>query len=566
MSDVLTTRVEGNIGIVKIDEPPVNVLSASVRRALIEGFAAFGAEPAIAAIVLICGGRTFIAGFDITEFENGFRAPPLQAVVDTIDAIGKPVVAAIHGTALGGGFELALLCSHRILVPSAGVGLPEVHVGLIPGAGGTQRLPRMVGPEVALELLISGRLVEGPEALSLGLVDELAEEGELERDAVAFARRIVARGGDVPRAGDRQDLVAPYRGKPAFFAEYGDRVAREFRGFKAPGAMVKAVEIAVECPIEEGLEREKALVYQLLETREAMAQRHAFFAERSAAKVPDLLTGTKVRSIRSVKVVGEGEAASTIIAWFQRRGQLISTGTEPCDLVIIAGSEPAGMAREIAAVSGASGSADTIIALNGCFAQIDTLAAAGAQPERVISLHLPAPESRLVELVGGVPGSEPSMAATISLLRRLGAVPVQCRPSADLIVDRLQTVLAREMDALKADGISGAEIDRALFDYGLPGHPAPGEPDPDTQDEILARLLYLVVNEGARMLDEGIVIRASDIDVAAIHGLGWPVYTGGPMFWADGVGMRVIVDWLEAAAIRLGERFRPCSHLTRLAA
>jgi len=271
MAAVLQLRRDGPIGIIRIDEPPVNVLSVTVRQAIIDGFAAMRPDPSVEAIILLCGGRTFIAGFDITEFRGGLQEPALQLVLDAVENSGKPTVAAIHGTALGGGFELAMLCSHRIAVPSAAVGLPEVKIGLMPGAGGTQRLPRMVGPGLALELMTSGRQVGATEALKLGLIDCLAGEGQLEADAITFARRILAAGGPLPLIRNRQELVEPMRGKPEFFAAFRDSKASEFRGLNAPEAIIKAVEAAVELTIAEGLEREYELSYALVNSRESLA-------------------------------------------------------------------------------------------------------------------------------------------------------------------------------------------------------------------------------------------------------------------------------------------------------
>lgn len=575
MSAVSQIRREGCIAVLEIDEPPVNVLSAAVRQAIIDGLGVLDADPAVAAIVLICGGRTFIAGFDITEFENGFVGPPLQQVIDTMMGIGKPVIAAIHGTALGGGFETALLCSHRMAVPSAAVGLPEVHIGLIPGAGGTQRLPRMVGPAVALELLISGRSVAASEALELGLIDALAEESKLEQGAIAFALRIVAEGGPVRRIDDMQERVDSYRGKQEFFNEYRRRVAQDFRGFKAPEAIIRAVEAAVELPIGEGLEREKELVYELLETREAAAQRHAFFAERSAAKIPGMSLPTATRAIRAIGVFGTDERADMLVARFGRQGLTVSRvwpgqGDLPrCDLLAMSGTDvAAGLAdAPINAVP-----AEAIIALTDRFGELDDLAARIGRPQGVIGLHFNPGGGRLVEIVRGDRSEVSAVMPVIELLRRMGKVPVLCRPSSDLLAGRIRSVMLREADFLRAEGCSAGHIRRALFEYGFPltwldGVGEPGlEPVEQADLEILlARLLYPVVNEAAEILEQGHALRASDIDMAAIHGLVWPVYTGGPMFWADTVGLPTIIDRLDGFAREDGDRYRPRSLLRRLA-
>ncbi|MEP6869822.1 MAG: enoyl-CoA hydratase-related protein [Novosphingobium sp.] len=576
MNAVSQIRKEGCIAVLKIDEPPVNVLSAAVRQAMIDGFAVLGADPAVAAIVLVCGGRTFIAGFDITEFENGFVAPPLQQMIDTIEGVSKPIVAAIHGAALGGGLETALLCSHRIAVPSASVGLPEVHIGLIPGAGGTQRLPRIVGPAMAIDLLISGRSVAAAEALELGLIDALAAEGNLEQDAVAFALRIVAAGGQVPRIDDRQDLIEPFRGKPEFFNEYRRRVAKDFRGFKAPEAIVKAVEAAVELPISEGLEREQELVYELLETREATAQRYAFFAERSAAKIPGMSPGAAQHRIRIVSIFGAGGQADSLCARFSEQGLTVSQvrpGQDflpKCDLLVVAGMDVAAQHPANALINAAS--AETIVALADNFSALDELAATMARPEGVIGLHFNPGEGKLVEVVRGERSEASAVLPVMDLLKRMGKVPVLCRPSRELLAGRMRSVVRHEADVLQSKGCSVGHIRRALFEYGFPlgwldGVKEPGDETGGPVDfkALLGSLLYPVVNEAAQMLEQGHVLRASDIDMAAIHALAWPVYTGGPMFWADTIGLPTIVRGLDGFATVAGDSYRPRNLLRQLA-
>ena len=566
MAAVLQLRREGPIGIIRIDEPPVNALSVTVRQAIIDGFAAMRSDPAVEAIILLCGGRTFIAGFDITEFRGGLREPALQLVLEAVEHVGKPTVAAIHGTALGGGFELAMLCSHRIAVPSAAVGLPEVKIGLMPGAGGTQRLPRMVGPALALELMTSGRQVGASEALKLGLIDCLAGEGQLEADAIAFARRILAAGGPLPLIRNRQELVDPFRGKPEFFAAFRDSKAIEFRGFNAPEAIIKAVEAAVELPIAEGLQREYELSYALVNTRESLAQRHAFFAERRAAKVPDLPSVGLIRKINSIGIFGQGERAEAITQYFEGSGVSVSvfdpggsTSNHP-DLIVIKGT--AVLPEDI--------QTGAIVVLTDELAILDDLAATASAPENVIGLHMYG-EKRLAEVVRTKHSDATALAALMDLLRRSGKVPVLCKPSLDLIADRLSAVLRDQAAQLRREGVPASTIDAALFQYGfMPGRLfgeadagslAPGQTDPGS---ILERLLYPVVNEGARLLEKGVALRASDIDTAAIHGLEWPVYTGGPMFWADTVGLDAIVTRLTAAAEQ-DESLRPARLLEHLA-
>ena len=566
MAAVLQLRREGPIGIIRIDEPPVNALSVTVRQAIIDGFAAMRSDPAVEAIILLCGGRTFIAGFDITEFRGGLREPALQLVLEAVEHVGKPTVAAIHGTALGGGFELAMLCSHRIAVPSAAVGLPEVKIGLMPGAGGTQRLPRMVGPALALELMTSGRQVGASEALKLGLIDCLAGEGQLEADAIAFARRILAAGGPLPLIRNRQELVDPFRGKPEFFAAFRDSKAIEFRGFNAPEAIIKAVEAAVELPIAEGLQREYELSYALVNTRESLAQRHAFFAERRAAKVPDLPSVGLIRKINSIGIFGQGERAEAITQYFEGSGVSVSvfdpegsTSDHP-DLIVVTGTEV--LPEDI--------QTGAIVVLTDELAMLDDLATTASAPENVIGLHMYG-EKRLAEVVRTKHSDATALAALVDLLRRSGKVPVLCKPSPHLVADCLLAVLLDQAAQLRREGVSASTIDAALFQYGFRRGRLFGEVDAVSltlgqtdPGSILERLLYPVVNEGARLLEKGIALRASDIDTAAIHGLEWPVFTGGPMFWADTVGLDAIVTRLTAAAEQ-DESLRPARLLEHLA-
>ena len=536
---VLLLRRDGPVGLITINEPPVNALSVNVRKALLEGFAAMRADPEIEAIVLLCGGRTFIAGFDISEFGGGLQEPHLQLVLDAVEHVGKPTVAAIHGTALGGGFELAMLCSHRIAVSSAAVGLPEVKIGLMPGAGGTQRLPRVVGPELALDLMLTGRPVGGAEALELGLIDCLAEEGQLEAEAIAFARRIIKASEPLRPIGDRQELVEPFRGRSEFFAAYRESKATEFRGFNAHEAIISAVEAAVELPIAEGLQRERELCNILLETRESLAQRHAFFAERRAAKVPGLPPSGETRRIMSIGIHGNGQAAETAAHCFAGSRVPVSQfdpagcGAGGAQLIVVTGN--AGLPRCVPS--------EAIIVLTEDLAMLDDVAANADVPENVVGLHLRSDGRRLAEVVRGQRSDPAVLGTLVDLLRRSGKAPIVCTPSPGLIRDRLMAVLRNRAEEMRSEGVAALTIDAALYDYGFRPGLLFGDVDtvlPATDkiglDSILKRLLAAVVKEGRRLIAEGVARRASDIDIAAIHGLEWPIYTGGPMFWAETAG------------------------------
>ena len=678
MTDIATWAVEDAVGILTIYSPPVNALGLAVRKGLSDGIAALNADPAVQAIVLICGGRTFFAGADIAEFGKPFLVPTLIDVLAELEASAKPVVAAIHGTALGGGLETALVCGYRIAVPSAKFGLPEVKLGLLPGAGGTQRLPRLVGPAVALDMMVSGSPIGAARAVELGIVDCLAGEGRLREDATAFARSIV--GQPVVLVRDRQDRVDPYRGKPELFAEFRKKNARAFRGFKAPENIVRAIEAAVALPFDQGIARERALFEELESSIESQAQRYAFFAERNTSKIPDVPSATRTLEVNTVGVVGAGTMGGGIAMNFlnagipvtlvemsqealdrglgvirrnyensAKRGRLTEaqvdqrlalirptldlTALAEVDLVIEAVFEEMAVKKEIFARLDGIAKPGAILASNTSFLDLDEIAAATSRPEWVIGMHFfsPANVMRLLEVVRGRMTSNEVIATAMKLAKRIDKVPVLSRVCWGFIANRIMVQRDRQADVLVLEGPTPQEIDRAIYDYGFAMGPfqmidlvgldvinrevkertvagdlvkldrlgqkknggyydyddnRKATPSPvaaeiiaefarfkgveskgsQTPDEIVCRLLYPVVNEGAKLLEEGIALRASDIDMAAILGYNWPVYTGGPMFWADMVGLSQIVAKLKWYEAQFGERFKPAALLEKLAA
>jgi 3-hydroxyacyl-CoA dehydrogenase len=658
-----TFEVEGGIGIITIDSPPVNALGINTRRALDEGFRKFAADDAVKAIVLICAGRTFFAGADITELGKPPQDPNLQDVFDIIEQGTKPVIAAIHGTALGGGYELALICHYRIAVPSAKVGLPEVNLGLLPGAGGTQRLPRVVGPEVALDIITKGAPVPAKKAYELGMVDALAEEGKLREDAVAFARKVLASGGPHQRVRDRQDKVEPARAHPEIFSDFRKTNARAFRGFKAPENIIKAIEAAVDLPFEQGMIRERELFQELIESTESAAQRYYFFAERESAKVPDVPKDTATLPVNSVGVIGAGTMGGGITMNFlnagvpvtlvemtqealdrgigvirknyentaakgrmtaeqvEQRMALITSALSidalgEADLVIEAVFEEIGVKKDIFGKLDKVAKAGAILASNTSYLDLDAIAAATNRPECVVGTHFfsPANVMRLLEVVRGAKSSNEVIATAMGLAKIIGKVPVLARVCHGFIANRVMTQRSAAANALILRGPSPQEVDAAIYAYGFAMGPfqmsdlvgldviGRGETErsvrgdlvaldrlgqkknggfydydvkrnatpspvaaqiiadfaafkgindkaPLGAEDIVARLLYPVVNEGAKVLEEGIAIRASDIDVACILGYNWPVYTGGPMFWADTVGLPKIVEGLKVMGV-----------------
>src|SRR6185436_17260887 len=320
INDVTTLAIEGEVAVITLNSPPVNALSAPVRDGLAHGVAQAMGNPAVKAVVLICEGKTFIAGADISEFGKPPKGTSLFDALNAIEGASIPVVAAIHGTALGGGLEVALTCHYRVAVPSAKCGLPEVKLGLLPGAGGTQRLPRIVGVEKALEMVTSGEHVGAKECLAIGLVDELVTEGKLREGAIAFARKIVAEKRPLKRVRDLNDKIEAARGKPEIFAAFRKANAKKFRGFEAPEANIKCIEAAVNQPFDEGLKTERKLFMELMTGTQSAAQRYVFFAERAVWKIPDVPDDTQTIPVAKVGIIGAGTMGGGIAMNFLNAG------------------------------------------------------------------------------------------------------------------------------------------------------------------------------------------------------------------------------------------------------
>ncbi|MGK2911434.1 MAG: 3-hydroxyacyl-CoA dehydrogenase NAD-binding domain-containing protein [Sphingobium sp.] len=680
MQGVSSLTIEDGIGVITVDSPPVNALGFKVRKALFDAFRTVEADDGANAIVLICDGRTFFAGADITEFGKPPQEPSLAELFNVIESSSKPVVAAIHGTALGGGYELALVCHYRIAVPSAKVGLPEVALGLLPGAGGTQRLPRIVGAAAALDIMVGGAPVLAGKALSLGMIDMLAEEGKLREDAIAFAKRVVAEGKPLQRVRDRQDKVDLDKGDAQLFADFAKKNARAMRGFRAPGNIIKAIEAAVELPFDQGIKRESELFQELHDSTESAAQRHYFFAERETAKIPDVPPSTQTLPIKTVGVIGAGTMGGGITMNFlnagvpvtlvemnqaaldrglgvirknyensAEKGRITNAQVEErmglitpalgldalatVDLVIEAVFEEMSVKKDIFGKLDGIARQGAILASNTSFLDLDEIAAATKRPEWVVGLHFfsPANVMRLLEVVRGKATSKEVIATAMKLAKTIGKVPVLAGVCDGFIANRVMSTRGRQADALILEGPTPTDVDKAIYDYGFAMGPfqmidlvgldvigrdetersvrgdlvardrlgqkknggyydydenRSATPSPvaaeliadfaklkgitnsgaQSAEDIVARLLYPVVNEGAKLLEEGIAIRASDIDVACILGYNWPVYTGGPMFWADTVGLPKIVAKLEELETLHGPAFKPSTLLKDKAA
>ncbi len=676
MSEVLATRVVGNVGIVEIDSPPVNALSTAVRAAVIEGLRLHNADDAVAAIVLQCAGRTFFAGADIAEFDDlPIRQPDFDALMAAAESSAKPVIAAIHGTALGGGFELAMACHYRVAVQSAKLGLPEVNLGILPGAGGTQRLPRLIGAAAALDLILSGKPVPAPKAAQMGVLDEVVEDGKLEEAALAFAQKVIANGAAAPKVRDK--AVA---GTLADLEPVKAKYQRQFKGFKAPGHIVQAVEAAITLPFDQGLAREKELFGELLVSRESAAQRHVFFAQRLTAKVPDIGKDVPILPIRKVGVIGAGTMGGGITMNFLQagipvtlvemkqealdhgigvirqnyertaaKGRMTAEQVEQLmgliapalslgaladvDLGIEAVFEEIGVKKDIFGKLDGICRDGAILASNTSFLDLNDIASATKRPEWVVGLHFfsPANVMPLLEVVRGAKTGKEVIATVMKLSGTIKKTPVLAGVCHGFIANRIMEHLIVQSQQMVLEGVPMRKIDKVMNDYGfamgplamldLVGldvliHGAEGrtlmgdfvaagrrgqktgkgfydydadrkatlsdeaakivadfvayagiKQDPDQSEEhIFKRLLYPVVNEGAKCLEEGIALRSSDIDIAAILGYNWPVFTGGPMFWGDTVGAATLLAGLKDLEARYGADFTPSALLAKLAA
>ena len=681
INPVTDLTLDGDVAVITLNSPPVNALSAAVRQGLFDAFTQANAEAAAKSIVLICDGRTFIAGADITEFGGAMAGASLPQVQEAIEGSSKPVVAAIHGTALGGGLEVALCAHYRVAVPSARLGLPEVNLGLLPGAGGTQRLPRVVGVETALAMMTSGRHVPAKEAKALGLVDELVEEGQLREAALAFARKVVAEGRPLAKIRDQNEKLEAAKGKPEIFAAFRKANARKFRGFLAPEYNIRCIEAAVNLPFEEGLEVERKLFLELMSGSQSAAQRYAFFAERQAQKIPDVADDTPVIPVNKVGIIGAGtmgggiamnfanvgipvvlievkqdaldRGLATIRKNYERTasrggitpeqveercalitGSLQMESLADVDLVIEAVFERMDIKKDIFNKLDAICKPGAILATNTSGLDIDEIAAVTKRPESVIGLHFfsPANVMKLLEIVRADHTSKEVIATSMKLAKKIGKVAVLVGVCPGFVGNRILGQRQREAQKLVMEGAMPWDIDRVLYDFGFPMGPfamsdlagldigwvkerSKGEsirdvlcemdrrgqktgagyydydearnakPSPVTEqvikdfivktganprdvsdEEILERCIYPMINEGAKILEEGKAIRPSDIDVVWQNGYGWPVYRGGPMWYGDHVGLPKVLAKMQEFHAKMGDQFKPSPLLEKLVA
>ncbi|MBT6481541.1 MAG: 3-hydroxyacyl-CoA dehydrogenase [Gammaproteobacteria bacterium] len=687
MSNVVSYELVGNIGVISVNSPPVNALSQAVREGILNAVNA-AQEDGSEAIVLRCEGRTFIAGADITEFGKPPMEPGLPEVLGAIENSKKPVIAAIHGTALGGGFEVALACHYRCAIASAKVGLPEVKLGLLPGAGGTQRVPRVAGVQVALDMITSGNPVAAAKANSMGLLDEVVEGDDLQAAAIKYATDLLESGAPLKRI--RDITIDPATIEPGFFDAARKKLAKRARGQIAPDKIVSCIEAAVNLPTDQGLERERELFRELVTSPESAAMRHIFFAERQAAKIKDLPKDTPLRDIKKVAIIGGGTMGGGIAMCFANVGipvvmleindealergmniirknytitvqkgklpadkmeQLISTisGTtdyadlSDVDLVIEAVFENLDLKKEIFAKLDAVCKPGAILATNTSYQDVDAIAEATSRPQDVLGLHFfsPANVMKLLEIVRGAKTADDALATSMQIGKKIGKVCALSRVCYGFIGNRMLGGYGREAQMLLMDGCTPAQVDSALENFGMAMGPLamgdlagldvgykarqartdlPDDPklyrmgtllvemgrhgqktgagfykyDPQTRqrmsdpeiesmikeeaaklgieqrpisdEEILQRCFYPLINEGALILEEGIAQRPSDIDVVYVFGYAFPAAKGGPMHYADHVGLKNVYDKICEFRDMYGEQYwKPAPLLEKLA-
>ena len=679
INDVTTIEKDGNISIITLNSPPVNALSAPVREGLHKGISEARNDKETEAIVIICEGRTFIAGADISEFGKEPKGPSLFEVQEFIEDSDKPVIAAIHGTALGGGLEVALTCHYRIAVPSAKCGLPEVNLGLLPGAGGTQRLPRVVGVEKALQMVTSGQHVPAKQCLEMGLVDEISNEDNLRQDSISFAKKIVSENRPLVKISEMNDKVEAARGNENIFKDFRASIARKARGFLAPEYNIQCIEAAVNKSFGEGIKVERKLFMELVTGTQSAAQRYAFFAQRQVAKIPDIEPDTEIKPFTSIGVIGAGTMGGGISMNFanvgipvtiieqnqerldkglsiirknyentankgritfenvEERTALINGSTDindlsNCDLIIEAVFENMDLKKDIFKTLDGIAKKGAILATNTSALDVNEIAAVTSRPEDVIGLHFfsPANVMRLLEIVRGEKTSKSVVATSMKMAKNIGKVAAVVGVCPGFVGNRILAQRQREANKLILEGAMPWEVDDALFNFGFPMGPfamsdlagldigwdedlSTGDtlrdklceagrlgqktgkgfyiydenrnksPDEEVEkliiefsekhqikrreiskEEILERCLYPMINEGFKILEEGMAIRASDIDIVWINGYGWPIYEGGPMFYGQLIGYEKILKWHKEMEEKFGPDFTPSPYLEKV--
>ena len=679
INEVTNLNINDNVAILTLNSPPVNALSANVREGLDKGIKEAIANSNVDAIVLICDGRTFIAGADISEFGKEPKGPSLFEVQEELENSPKPIIAAIHGTALGGGLEVALTCHYRIAVPSAKCGLPEVSLGLLPGAGGTQRLPRLVGVEQALKMVTSGIHLSADKCLKSGLIDKLATENHLLEDSISFAKEIVSENKPLKKVRDIDEKVTAARGNDQLFNDFRNSISRKTRGFLAPEYNIQCIEAAVNKPFDEGIKVERDLFLKLVTGNQSAAQRYFFFSQRQVAKIPDIPKETEKLPIKDVGIIGAGTMGGGIAMNFANAGipvtiieqsqEILDKGIgiirknyentaskgrisiddvekrmnlingdvsinslAEKDLIIEAVFENMDLKKEIFSKLNNVAKKGAILATNTSGLDINEIASTTDSPENVIGLHFfsPANVMKLLEIVRGEKTSNEVIATSMTMAKSIGKVAALVGVCPGFVGNRILAQRQREANKLILEGALPWDIDDALFEFGFPMGPfamsdlagldigwnkenSRGEtireklcendrfgqksgkgfyiydenrkksPDPEVEEliisfaqekqikrrsiskeEIIERCLYPMINEGFKILEEGMAIRASDIDIIWINGYGWPVYEGGPMFYGNLIGFEKILEWLKKMEEEYGNDFTPSPYLEKV--
>jgi 3-hydroxyacyl-CoA dehydrogenase len=691
MSDLVQLTTDNGIAIIAINNPPVNALSPGVPEGIAESIEKINQDPSIQAAVLIGGGRTFIAGADIKEFgkiTSGKNAGTLDlpTVLLRIEDSRKPVVMAIHGTAFGGGLEVAMAGHYRVATPGAQVGQPEVKLGIIPGAAGTQRLPRLAGIAAAVEMCAGGNPIKTEEAAKLGIVDRLIE-GDLLKGAIAFAREIA--GKSAPKTRDRNEKLGTPEQNAPIFAAARDAARKKQRGMMAPQAAIEAVEAATKQSFEEGCKTERKLFMDCLFSDQSKAMIHVFFGDREVAKIPDIPKETQLIPVNRAAVVGAGTMGGGITMVFANAGipvlmketdqaaldrgmnnirknyetsvkrgrftqqfvderlklitpTLTYDGFENADMVTEAAFEGMALKKQIFGELDRVCKPGAILASNTSTLNIDEIASATSRPQNVIGTHYfsPANVMRLLEIVRGKATSKEVIATCMNLSKKLGKVGVLVGNCRGFVGNRMFHPYVRESVFLVEEGASVEAVDSALYDFGMAMGPlavgdlagldvgwrirkeyrhlekpgirvamagdnlcemgrygqktgagwykydenrrATNDPEVATlvkkwateagikqrqisPEEIVDRCVYALVNEGARILEEGYALRAVDIDIIYINGYGFPVYRGGPMWYADAVGLKKVYDRVREFEQQHGELWEPAPLLKQLA-
>ncbi len=679
----------GGIAVITVNNPPVNAASHAVREGLVRAADQFAADADADVAVLVGAGRTFIAGADIREFGKPMQGPMLPEVVNHIEAVDKPIVCAIHGTALGGGLETALSCHYRVALGSARVGLPEVHLGLLPGAGGTQRLPRLTGIEAAAEMVASGRHVAAKEALALGIVDAIDPGSDAREAGIAFARTVLEGNRGVRRTSELNEKVEAARGNTELFDRIRADVKKKAKGQLSPSHGAEAVIAAAELPFAEGLKRERELYLEMMNTPQREAMIHVFFADREVAKVPELKTGTAGALDRAAVIgggtMGSGITVSMLFAGMPvtmierdeesaargranvekilddgvRRGkfdqahrdklanELYSVSANisdvsTADIVIEAAFEDMGVKKELFAEIDRHAKPGSVLASNTSYLNVNEIASVTGRPDRVLGLHFfsPAHVMRLLEIVVG-DNTHPDVTATgFALAKKLKKVGVRAGVCDGFIGNRILERYLTLAAYLVEDGTSPYDIDKAVVNFGYPmgpnqmgdlagldiglanrkrkkaegwkgryaadymdriaelgrfgqktgrgfyiyeGGSRVGKPDPEVleiidqvraekgitpkplgEEAIMKRYMAAMINEGARVVEEGIALRPLDVDITMIYGYGHPRWRGGPLKYADMQGLNTILGDIRSFQTEDPEFWKPAQLLVDL--